>query len=256
MNRLPRGIHGSGFFHVMVQGINKEYIFDNQVYKKMYLNLLISNRNKFEIMLLAYCIMDNHAHLLIYTDDVYELSSYMKSINCKFAKFYNIEQKRVGYVFRDRFNSQYINDKNYLLRCLNYIHMNPVNANMVSKPEYYIYSSYNDFINKTNIVTEKVIEKIFGKNDNYLDTMLNIPNKEFEVMDIDRENKNFEIATTIYLEKNEIKLDDIKNNKDKLLDFCKEIVINKKYKQKQIADLLNVSEVKICKLLKKYEKSC
>lgn len=254
MNRLPRGINGSGFFHVMVQGINKEYIFDKKEYKKEYLDLMINGRQKYKITLLAYCIMDNHAHLLIYTDEVYELSAYMKLINCSFAKFYNKEQRRVGYVFRDRFNSQYIKNKNYLLRCLNYIHMNPVNANMVSRPEYYTYSTYNDFVNKTNIVTDDVIEMIFGKSDNYLYIFSNISNKEIEIMDVDRENKNFEIATKIYLEKRNLKLNEIEKDNEKLLDFYQEIVVKKKYKQKQIAGLLQISEGKLSRLIKQMER--
>lgn len=254
MNRLPRGINGSGFFHVMVQGINKEYIFEKEEYKKEYLELIINGREKSNIKLLAYCIMDNHAHLLIYTKNVDEMSAYMKLINCRFARFYNKEQKRVGYVFRDRFNSQYINNKNYLLRCLNYIHMNPVNANMVKKPEYYTYSSYNSFINKTDIVTDEIIEIIFGKTEGYLHIFSNISNKEFEIMDVERENKNFEIATKIYLERKELDLNQIKQKKEELIEFCKEIIIKKKYKQKQVANLLRISEGKLSKLMKKMER--
>ena len=254
MNRLPRGIYGSGFFHIMVQGINKEYIFDKQDYKNMYLNLILKYGKKFKIMLLAYCIMDNHAHLLIYTDKVYEMSAYMKMINSKFAKYYNAEKNRVGYVFRDRFNSQYIKDKNYLLRCLNYIHMNPVNANMVSKPDYYIYSSYNDYLNKNNIVTDEVINRVFGEVEDYLYIFLNISNKELEIMDVDRENKNFEIATTLYLDKRGLELKDIRENRMNLIDFCKEIIIKKHYKQKQVANLLELSEGKISKILNQMER--
>lgn len=254
MNRIPRGIYGNGFFHIMVQGINREYIFEKQKYKEMYLDLVISNKTRFKIVLLAYCIMDNHAHLLIYADDVYELSAYMKLINCKFARFYNIDKQRVGYVFRDRFNSQHIGNKKYLLTCLNYIHMNPVNANMVDKPEEYLYSSYNDYLDKTDLITDEVITKVFGKTKNYLDIFLNISNKEIEIMDIDREDKNFEIATKIFLETRNINLLQIKNDRDKLLEFCEEIVINKKYKQKQVADLLDISETRLSKLLNKKER--
>ena len=191
MNRLPRGIYGKGFFHVMVQGINKEYIFDNEKYKDKYFKLIVNMEKKHQISLLAYCIMDNHAHLLIYTNNTEQLSAYMKSVNCRFAKYYNKEKQRVGYVFRDRFNSQYINNKNYLLRCLNYIHMNPTHAEIVQKPEQYVYSSYNDYINKTNIVSDDKIKLIFGEIKDYLYILLNISNNDFEVMDINRENKNF-----------------------------------------------------------------
>lgn len=250
MNRLPRGIHGNGFFHVMVQGINREYIFDSEKFKKNYLNLITNMEKKHQILLLAYCIMDNHAHLLIYTDNTEELSAYMKSVNCRFAKFYNKEKERVGYVFRDRFNSQYINNKNYLLRCLNYIHMNPIHAGMVTKPEQYVYSSYNDYINKTNIISDDKIKLIFGEVKDYLYILLNISNNDIEVIDIDRENKNFEIAVELYLSRRDINLNDIKKDKKYLKDFCNEIITRKKYKQNQVANLLNISTAKLCKVLK------
>jgi len=253
MNRLPRGIHGNGFFHVMVQGINREYIFDKEKFKEKYFNLIINMEKKHQISLLAYCIMDNHAHLLIYTNNIEELSAYMKSINCRFAKFYNKEKERVGYVFRDRFNSQYINNKNYLLRCLNYIHMNPIHAEMVTKPEQYIYSSYNDYINKTNNISDDKIKLIFGNIKDYLYIFLNISNNDFEIMDIDRDNKNFDIAANLYLARNEISLNDLKNDDKYLKDFCNEIIVKKGYKQNQVADLLQISKTKVCKLLKNIE---
>jgi len=188
--------------------------------------------------------------LLIYTNNTEELSAYMKSINCRFAKFYNKEKERVGYVFRDRFNSQYINNKNYLLRCLNYIHMNPIHAEIVTKPEQYIYSSYNNYINKTNVVSDDKIRLIFGETKDYLYIFLNISNNDFEVMDIDRENKNFEIAANLYLARNEISLNDLKNDEKYLKEFCNEIIIKKGYKQNQVADLLQISKTKVCKIIK------
>ena len=141
MNRKARSSYENGFFHVMVQGINKKYIFERSIDKEEYLSLLLRHKEKFKIMLLAYCIMDNHAHLLIYTDEINEMSKYMRVVNSMFAKDYNRATGRVGYVFRDRFNSQYIDNKEYLLKCLRYIHMNPVKANMVASPEDYKYSS-------------------------------------------------------------------------------------------------------------------
>ena len=163
MNRMPRGLHQNGFFHVMVQGINKKYIFEKTIDKEDYLSLLLKYKKNFKIMLLAYCIMDNHAHILIFTEDVYELSKYMGVVNSKYARNYNMANERVGYVFRDRFNSQYIGKYDYLLKCLNYIHMNPVVAHMVESPKEYKYSSYNDYLSKTGIVNNGVIKKYLMK---------------------------------------------------------------------------------------------
>lgn len=67
---MPRGSRtsiNSKYIHVITQGIKKEYIFKNDKYKKEYIKLLNDMINEYEnTKLLAYCIMDNHAHLLIY----------------------------------------------------------------------------------------------------------------------------------------------------------------------------------------------
>ena len=121
MISMPRKTYNDGFFHVMVQGLNKEYIFNKDEYKSKYINLIKKYKDKYEVLILAYCIMDNHAHILIYANKVDEMSMFMQNINSKFALYYNKDIGRVGYVFRGRFNSQYINSKGYLLKCLNYI---------------------------------------------------------------------------------------------------------------------------------------
>lgn len=223
----------------MVQGLNKEYIFNKNYYKEKYINLIKKYAKKYNILLISYCLMDNHAHVLIYTDKVNQLSLFMQNINSKFALYYNKDICRVGYVFRGRYNSQYIDNREYLLNCLNYIHMNPVNANIIKKPEEYKYSTYNDYLNKTGIINSEVLNKVFEKED-YLQAFLNISNKEFEVMDIDRGKKNFEIATNIFLDNNRITIHEIKENKEMLKKFCLEVIVKKKYKQVQVAKLLNI----------------
>lgn len=247
MISIPRNLYSNGFFHIMTQGLNKEYIFKENYYKDKYIKLIKKYANVYSIMILAYCMMDNHAHILIFTEDVKQLSAFMQNINSKFALYYNKEISRVGYVFRGRYNSQYIKNKNYLLNCLNYIHMNPVKANMTNKPEEYNYSSYNDYLNKIGIVNNNVLNKIFGNERDYLDIFLNISDNEFEIMDIDREEKNFEIATKIFMEKYNTTLDEIKENKEILAKYCKELIVNKKYKQVQVSKLLNKSKSTISK---------
>lgn len=251
MNRKARCSYENGFFHIMVQGINKRYIFKKNIDKEEYLSLLLKYKEKFKITLLAYCIMDNHAHLLIYTDEIYEMSRYMRMVNSIFAKDYNRATDRVGYVFRDRFNSQYIDNKGYLLKCLKYIHMNPVKANIVEKPEEYNYSTYNNFLKRDGIINDNVINKIFGDKNNYLERFINISNEEIEVMDIDREQENFMVAVRNYMKNNKINLETIKENRKMLKDFCNYLIIEKRYKQIQIANLLNCDVKKIYYIIKK-----
>lgn len=258
MNRKARSSYDNGFFHVMVQGINKRYIFEKSIDKEEYISLLLRHKEKFKIMLLAYCIMDNHAHLLIYTDEINEMSKYMRVVNSMFAKDYNRSTDRVGYVFRDRFNSQYIDNKEYLLKCLRYIHMNPVKANMVERPEEYRYSTYNDFLKKNGIANDKVIDKIFGDKNDYFERFINISSEEIEeieVMDIDREHENFIVAVNNYIMCKKIDIESIKKDKELLKDFCNYIIIEKQYRQVQVADLLNCDIKKIYYIIKKIKKT-
>lgn len=162
MPRRARKNLNTSFFHVITQGINKEYIFDKENYKRKYLKIIKEAKEQYEIDIIAYVIMSNHCHLLIYTENIQNLSSFMKKVNEDYARYYNYMENRVGYVFRNRFLSEPVTDRKYLLQCISYIHNNPVKAKIVNKCEDYRYSSYNDFIKLTGFIDKKIIELIFG----------------------------------------------------------------------------------------------
>lgn len=165
MARVPRKCCDTSFFHVIVQGLNKEYIYEDERYIKQYLKLLHKYKRDTSIEILAYCIMNNHAHLLLYTEKIEEMSKFMQKVNTEYAKYYNyMNNGRVGYVFRDRYISEEIKDERYLIKCINYIHKNPVKANMVEKCKDYKYSSYKEYINGEKLkVLEKILKTKFDK---------------------------------------------------------------------------------------------
>ena len=75
MPRIARKEINSSYLHVMIQGIEKRNIFNTEKNKKYYKKLLFENVKDFDdIFILAYCIMDNHIHLLIYCKDINHLS--------------------------------------------------------------------------------------------------------------------------------------------------------------------------------------
>ena len=132
----------------MVQGINKEYIFENDYFKEKYRKILQEKITDYDINLICYCVMDNHVHLVANYKDVDELSTFMKRLNTAYAKWYNDHKGRVGYVFRDRYKTEQILDYHHLYSCIIYVHNNPVKAKIVSKPEQYRFSSYRNCILK------------------------------------------------------------------------------------------------------------
>lgn len=233
MPRLPRNIHKAGFFHIMVQGINKYYIFQTEMQKKEYIKLMKECNKKFDIKIIAYCIMDNHSHIIIYSENITNISSYMKSLNTSYGIYYNKTNDRIGFVFRNRFQSQYIDDGNYLINCIKYIHMNPVKAGKELKEEDYKYSSYNEYFkNKKIILNKEPLIKIFGNEKDIL-KRIKVANDEIEVMDIERDEENFKIAMKEYLRENKLSLEEIKNNKNKIIELAK-------YLKKKIRVLIKI----------------
>lgn len=141
MSRISRNHLKSNFFHVIVQGINKEYIFEKETQKKVYLKFLFEKSENYDINIISFCIMDNHAHILLHINNIEDMSRFMKQINEKYALFYNREKNRVGYVFRNRYKSEPIYEERYLYQCIAYIHRNPVKAGITKLMDEYQFAS-------------------------------------------------------------------------------------------------------------------
>ncbi len=189
MSRISRKSFDSCFFHVICQGFEKKYIFDDQKFKEKYFNLLKEFNEDYNIKILAYCIMDNHVHILLYCECIDNMSNFMKKVNSNFALYYNLLNERVGYVFRDRFLSEPIISKNQLLSCVSYIHYNPVLAGIVNELDKYHYSSYNDFLNKSNFVNDDVLTLLFDSAKDYFELFSFIHSNEGYGIDIKKDNR-------------------------------------------------------------------
>lgn len=149
ISRLPRKFKEAECFHVITQGINKEYIFSKEQYINEYLKIIRKYANELNIKIIAYCIMTNHTHFLLKVPSIGNMSKLMQKVNSLYARYYNyMENTRVGYVFRDRFVSQPITSKRYFIQCIKYIHMNPVKAKIVNSMDEYKYSSYRIYLEK------------------------------------------------------------------------------------------------------------
>ncbi|MBQ8802104.1 MAG: transposase [Tyzzerella sp.] len=160
MPHRARKESSTGVYHVFVRGINHELIF-NQTREKCYFKKIIKKHLiKYDIEIYAYCIMSSHAHFIIKSQDIQEMSMFMSKVLAEYASYYNYKKNRNGHVFQGRFRSECIEDSHYYWTCLKYIHMNPVKAHMVSAAWEYRYSSINDYKNeRTNIIHENGIKQ-------------------------------------------------------------------------------------------------
>lgn len=211
----------ASFFHVMSQGINREHIFNDKndiiTYKRLIKKYKINT-----IEIIAYCIMSNHVHLLIYADKVENLTKFMHKINTIYAIYYNNKYKRVGYVFRDRFKSEIIETEYYIKNCIDYIHLNPVKANICKKPELYMHSSYNEYIGKKYIITGKALELVFGNKC----TVYEIKDTDEQFIDDETSEDKCKRVIQEFINKNNCSRKEIIEDINKL----KELILNLKMK--------------------------
>lgn len=192
MPRIARKDLNTPFIHVMVQGINKEYIFESKADIELYLSVINKNIENYNLTIMAYCMMNNHAHFLMYVEDIKELGEFMKICNLQYAHIYNKEKKRVGTLFRNRYRTEPIYNTKYLINCIKYIHNNPVKANMVNRCEDYKYSSYNDYKDNIGVTQSKIVKEMFGERCNYL-KMFNeaIEMRQMDISEEDEEIDNY-----------------------------------------------------------------
>lgn len=93
----------------------------------------------------AYCMMTNHFHLLLETDDI-DVGKFMKYLASSYAIYFNRKYGYTGHLFEGRYKSCLVKDDAYFLQSSRYIHLNPVKAGMVNRAEEYRWSSYRTMI--------------------------------------------------------------------------------------------------------------
>jgi len=155
MGRKPREKSGTGIYHVMLRGVNRQDIFEGEedyaVFKKQLYRIVFYKDESGKpqpprCVIYAYCLMTNHVHLLI-RETVEELSTVIKRITVGYALYYNSKYQHVGHLFQNRFRSEVVNDEAYFITLLRYIHQNPVAAGITKTIEEYRWSSWIEYEN-------------------------------------------------------------------------------------------------------------
>ncbi|GKX29802.1 hypothetical protein SH1V18_22820 [Vallitalea longa] len=146
MARKKRERSKSGIYHIMLRGIDKRNIFMDDEDRDRFLQTLLKAKQVGGFSLYAYCLMDNHVHLLIKENE--EIGNSIKRITVSYVQWHNNKYGRTGHLFENRYKSEVVESENYLLMVARYIHQNPVKANMTNSPAEYIWSSYHKYIDR------------------------------------------------------------------------------------------------------------
>ncbi len=148
------------YYHVIIKGYNDKYIYKNVDDKKYFIKNLFKIAYSEEVQLAAWCVMDNHTHLLIKVD-VNNFERFFKRINKKYSVYYRNKHNIKGNLYK-RLKVVPINSETQLICNMRYIHQNPVKANMVNKAIDYRWSSYTNYLCENTHPYLKYLKDIVG----------------------------------------------------------------------------------------------
>ena len=149
MARKKRIWYPGAIYHVISRGTRKAEIFKDHNDYIRFLEYLEKVRKMYPFDIHTLCLMTNHFHMLVETQD-FDLSLIMQKFLSQYAQSFNLKYNYTGHLFESRYTASIIEDESYFLEVSRYIHLNPVRANMVNEPQAYDYSSYRLFAADSN----------------------------------------------------------------------------------------------------------
>ena len=164
MARKPRIEFEGGLYHVITRGNQRQQIFRATADNERYLKILEDYKLKYDFLIYAYVLMENHVHLLMETKEA-PLSKILQGINQRYTMYFNHRYATVGHLFQGRYKAILCEKDAYLLSLVKYIHMNPVRAGSAKSPGEYRWSSHLSYIGQTRsrgIVDSELVLKMFG----------------------------------------------------------------------------------------------
>jgi putative transposase len=141
MPRIARAVAVRFPHHVIQRGNNKEKVFFEEEDRQKYLELLKKYSDKWECPILAYCLMNNHVHLLARPKRDESLYKMMQGITLCYTQHINRKYEKTGRLWESRYHSCIVDREHYLWAVARYIEQNPKRAKIVKKEEGYSYSS-------------------------------------------------------------------------------------------------------------------
>ncbi len=175
----------NGYYHLFNRGVDKRKIFLRFGYYLRFLKTVrsilntgsatprvISNQGlalKSKIHILAYCLMPNHYHFLIKQTQDEGVTEFMHRLNTSYTMYFNLNNKRTGRLFEYTFKAKTVSSDELLLHLSRYIHLNPVIAGIVEKPNEWRWSSYQEYfdIESHPICEINEILSYFSSRDDY-----------------------------------------------------------------------------------------
>ena len=163
MGRQARQLSNSGFYHVVLRGINHQHIFEDESDYIYFLKSLHGLKMDLVFEVYAYCLMSNHVHLLLREKQAGDISLIMKRLLTKYAMYFNRKYQRSGALIANRYKSVPVEVDDYFIPLQRYIHQNPLKAGLVNKLEAYPFSSYREYLSDGELTDTAFALEMIGR---------------------------------------------------------------------------------------------
>jgi len=156
------------YYHVFNRGNRKEDIFRDDQDKRIFLRRVKEYKDEFFIVVLAYCLMPNHFHLILRQGGGGSISKFLQKALLSYSVYFNKKYDIVGRLFQGPFKAKHIAEESYLLQLSRYIHLNPIELmsyNQTRSLARYLWSSYPEYLGiiKNGICEKEMILGYFSK---------------------------------------------------------------------------------------------
>ena len=251
MARRPR-LDMAGFHHIINRGVERKNVFKSDDDKNKFLEILCKACKLHKVDIHAYCLMDNHYHLLIETS-LENLSLFMRQVNSNYAIYFNKRYKRVGHLWQGRYKSWYIINDDYLYSLFKYIEYNPVDAKIANNIGEYPFTLLGTIINTNlNIIPCAINSKLKNELDDIKD-YLSVKFSKKELKKLQEEQKKIIVKKdNIIIQEKDKTLQEHFNSTQDLMQRNEDILIaiENGYKQSEIARHLKISPAMVSKVFR------
>ncbi|MCK4321303.1 transposase [candidate division WOR-3 bacterium] len=167
MARPLRIDYPGAFHHIFFRGNRKERIFEDRNDRIQFLEFTLDSKRRYGVKVYAYCLMNNHVHLLIESGPVH-IGNFMRVLLTNYVQYFNRRWNHVGHLLQDRYKSILVDKDSYLLTLIKYIHLNPVRKGLCKLPEEYIWSSHIEYLGlRDPIVNTEFVLSLFKDVEDY-----------------------------------------------------------------------------------------
>ena len=157
------------FYHVYNRGAHQALICFSEENYEYCLRLVTKYAARYHISIIAYCMMPNHYHFLLQQEAGGSVSRFLQTTFNAYTQAVNKQRDMHGTLFESRGKGVLVDSDRHLLHLIRYIHLNPVEAGLVNRPEKWKYSDYMDWIshNETNPAAEELRKSFFQNGQEY-----------------------------------------------------------------------------------------